>query len=923
MTPEPANPGRIYDVFVSYAREDIAFARALEQALEAYRPPADLAVPQRHLKVFLDVSDFTGVDYAKALDEHLDQSGTLVAVCSPDARASLFVDDEIRRFASRNDVGRVIPLLLRGTPNNEARTADDPAMAFPTALCEVHRMPLAADYRGFTVGTNKPNRGAYESAWFVLLANIYGVAREVLEGRERARRLRERRRVVAVSAVLAIVLGVAASVALWQSRVAGERQLTAQVRQWVLQSKALQQDRGDLGLLVAAEAYRHADVAESRQGLLAALLARPELQAHLWAPPAISALKFAPDGKVLATASCIELEKAACGRREVRLYSVATHALLGTIERGAGERIRALAFSADGSLLAVGDGQASATLFSVATRAAGATYAMPAATRHTFLDLEALAFSPDGRLLLMGGCGSNSLSDCDAVLVLVGLADARAAVPPTVLPKRQVVEMAFVDDTKVQVVLANCNGPHDELALACGDIESRQWDTGTRGFSPATRLALPVPAATEARNPRTALALDASGRRLAQADCARPEVFRCVLGRVALHGANADAARSPLTGHAAGITRLAFNGEGSLLASGAGDGSVMLWRTDGRGPLEDSIQLDAESLFAIAYRNDETLVAGGCGNYSDGLPRCVQSALVRLSAGGQEQAIKLPQSTAIVRAVAIDPTTGRLAAGTNANRLFFWSDAERASAAKELQSPLRSVNALRFSPDGSALLAAGSGGLAIWDTKTWTLRWHLRQPGRAVLAVAINRVGTVVAGAGDDGRVTVHTLADGQEMAVLAGYRGAFTALHFARDGRLVAAGEDGIVTWDLRSGERMPWPPAHSGPIIGIALSADEASLASAGLDRHVMLWDVQGGRPTGQPLTLSAAQAWRAVAFSPSGGTLAAVGSRGNVTRWPLSPATWLDLACRTANRNLTEPEWSVYFPGEVYRKTCVGLR
>ena len=43
-----------YDVFISYSRTDITFARALEKALKNYRAPRGLPVPQRHLSVFRD-----------------------------------------------------------------------------------------------------------------------------------------------------------------------------------------------------------------------------------------------------------------------------------------------------------------------------------------------------------------------------------------------------------------------------------------------------------------------------------------------------------------------------------------------------------------------------------------------------------------------------------------------------------------------------------------------------------------------------------------------------------------------------------------------------------------------------------------------------------------------------------------------------
>ena len=43
-----------YDVFISYSRKDIVFARALQKALENYSPPRDLIVSQHRLVIFRD-----------------------------------------------------------------------------------------------------------------------------------------------------------------------------------------------------------------------------------------------------------------------------------------------------------------------------------------------------------------------------------------------------------------------------------------------------------------------------------------------------------------------------------------------------------------------------------------------------------------------------------------------------------------------------------------------------------------------------------------------------------------------------------------------------------------------------------------------------------------------------------------------------
>lgn len=48
----------------------------------------------------------------------------------------------------------------------------------------------------------------------------------------------------------------------------------------------------------------------------------------------------------------------------------------------------------------------------------------------------------------------------------------------------------------------------------------------------------------------------------------------------------------------------------------------------------------------------------------------------------------------------------------------------------------------------------------------------------------------------------------------------------------------------------------------------------------------------------------------------------SDGTVRLWNLCINELIDLACRTASRNLTKTEWDQYFPGQPYRKTFPSL-
>jgi WD40 repeat protein len=57
----------------------------------------------------------------------------------------------------------------------------------------------------------------------------------------------------------------------------------------------------------------------------------------------------------------------------------------------------------------------------------------------------------------------------------------------------------------------------------------------------------------------------------------------------------------------------------------------------------------------------------------------------------------------------------------------------------------------------------------------------------------------------------------------------------------------------------------------------------------------------------------------FSPDGKYLFALEKNNQVTRWLVSPADWIDLACQAAGRDISEKEWDEYFPGQEKTPAC----
>lgn len=205
------------DVFISYSRKDKEFARSLEKALESYKPPKNLNVRHKNLVVFRDEGDFTGVEYHESIERHLGGSTKMILICSPHARNSPYVNEEVSKFVHTKNVSNVIPLLLSGIPNNEARPGQEYEMAFPDALLEAMEMPIAVNYIGFDAKRDRVDKGSFYGSWCTLLANFYNLSRSEIEQRDKKRQARAWFKAISMITVVIVAL-LALSIFAWISR---------------------------------------------------------------------------------------------------------------------------------------------------------------------------------------------------------------------------------------------------------------------------------------------------------------------------------------------------------------------------------------------------------------------------------------------------------------------------------------------------------------------------------------------------------------------------------------------------------------------------------------------------------------------------------------------------------------------------------
>jgi tetratricopeptide (TPR) repeat protein len=213
-----------FKAFISYSHRDQAWARWLQRALERYRVPSRLvgsegefgSIPRRLAPVFRDREDLSSAsDLGGKVKEALQNSETLIVICSPASATSGWVSEEIRYFASLGRENRILALIVDGDPQ-----AGDPAQqCFPSVLVEgadgIVREPLAADARKWADGKLL--------AKLKIISGVLGIPLDALRRRDMQRRQRQWMMTLAGVATVAVVMTVLAIMAITARQAAENR----------------------------------------------------------------------------------------------------------------------------------------------------------------------------------------------------------------------------------------------------------------------------------------------------------------------------------------------------------------------------------------------------------------------------------------------------------------------------------------------------------------------------------------------------------------------------------------------------------------------------------------------------------------------------------------------------------------------------
>jgi len=186
--------------------------------------------------------------------------------------------------------------------------------------------------------------------------------------------------------------------------------------------------------------------------------------------------------------------------------------------------------------------------------------------------------------------------------------------------------------------------------------------------------------------------------------------------------------------------------------------------------------------------------------------------------------------------------------------------------------------------------------------------------------LAFSSDGRMLAAGACDSATRLFDVATGAEIRALrlTDSLHCVNSVAFSPDDSLVlSSGVDGrLALWDVRTGSLVREFVGHTGVVWGVAFSPNGRVIGSAGADGTARLWDVASGQEL-RRLTGHTSTVWD-IAFSPDGRRVATTSGDGSVKLWLVDLDELRNALCATLIRDLSDAERTRYAITEP-RPTC----
>jgi tetratricopeptide (TPR) repeat protein len=210
-----------YRAFISYSHKDERIASRLHRKLEAYRLPRKLRKSgqtdsSRIRPVFRDRDELASASsLTESIENALAASQALIVVCSPDAVASRWVNEEIRYFRTLHPERSVLAFVVAGNPGGDPRDTNSNA-AIPLKLLLNDPAREDGDLLEPVAAHASRDGDGFSSAFLKLVAGLADVPYDHLRQRD----LHRKQRIWASISLASLLLTSILAVLTWRATIA-------------------------------------------------------------------------------------------------------------------------------------------------------------------------------------------------------------------------------------------------------------------------------------------------------------------------------------------------------------------------------------------------------------------------------------------------------------------------------------------------------------------------------------------------------------------------------------------------------------------------------------------------------------------------------------------------------------------------------
>ncbi len=158
------------------------------------------------------------------------------------------------------------------------------------------------------------------------------------------------------------------------------------------------------------------------------------------------------------------------------------------------------------------------------------------------------------------------------------------------------------------------------------------------------------------------------------------------------------------------------------------------------------------------------------------------------------------------------------------------------------------ITALAFSHDGKSVVACSQAGLHIYDWPTLNLQRTIAVQARNIHDLAFSPDGDRLAVGGGNpattGIIEIFSWPEGKSLRVLSEHRDSVMAVAWRDASSLASASLDrDVILWDLRTGTPTQRFKGHSRGVSSLCFLNDKETLVSTGVDQSVRVWNLVTG--------------------------------------------------------------------------------